>query len=159
VDARDRLHEGAVHRELVHPVGERRGARAELADEVGVAEHPVLEADAGLSRLSGPGPQHQPRKVDLPPVRGRVRAVIEAELALIAEVDHFLDVGRRQLVDVAVDRLDVDPIEQHLERRTQRQTPPAPAANVINPPQLLIDRSQIPELRTLDIERRHDRCL
>src|SRR5262249_20228403 len=155
VDARDRLHESAVYRELVHPVGERRGERPELADEVGVAEHPVLEAEAGLARVGGPGPQHQPRKVDLPAVRGRVRAVIEAELALIAEIDHFLDVGRRQLVDVAVDRLHVHAIEQHLERRTQRQAPPAPAANVIDPPQLLVDRTKIPELRPPDIERRH----
>src|SRR5207249_5611038 len=89
-------------------------------------------------------------------VRRRVRAVIEAELALIAEIDHFLDVGGRELVDIAVDRLHVHAVEQHLERRTQRQAPPAPPTNVIAPPQLLINRSQIPKLRTLDIERSHD---
>jgi hypothetical protein len=81
--------------------------------------------------------------------------VIEAELALVAEVDDFLHVGARQLVDVAVDRLDVHPVEEHLERRTQRQTPPTPAADVVDPPQLLINRGKVPELRLPDVERSH----
>src|SRR4029453_1708012 len=159
VDADDGLHEGTMHAELVHPVGQRGGEAAELADEVGVAEHPILQADPGLARLRGARAQHQPRKVDLPPVRRRVRTVIETELALIAEIDHFLDVAGRQFVDVAVARLDVHPIEQHLERRTQRQTPPTPTTNVINPPQLPIDLPQIPKLRLPKIQRRTSHAL
>ena len=92
----------------------------ELADQIGVAERAILQTHPALPSLSGAGAQHQPRKVDLPPVRRRVRAVIEAELALITEIDDFLDVRRGQLVDVAVDSLHVHAIEQHLERRTQR---------------------------------------
>ncbi len=157
VDAYDGLHEGSVHAQLVHPVRQGRGEASELADEVRVTEHPVLKADAALTRLGGPGSQHQPRKVDLPPVRRRVRAVVEAELALVAEIDHFLDVARRKLVDVAVDRLDVHAVEEHLERRAERQAPPAPATDVVNPPQLLINRGQIPKLRALDIQRSHER--
>src|SRR5207302_6158594 len=68
--------------------------------------------------------------------------------------DDFLHVRRRQLLDVPVDRLDVDPIEQYLERRTQRQTPPAPITDVVHPPQLPIDRRRVPELRLPKIERR-----
>ena len=41
-----------------------------------------------------PRPQHQPRKIHRPPMRRRVRAMVEAELALITEIDHFLDVAR-----------------------------------------------------------------
>ena len=55
MDARDGLHEGAVHGELVHPVGEGRRQRAELTDQIRAAEHPILQADAALAYLSGPG--------------------------------------------------------------------------------------------------------
>src|SRR5207237_6421991 len=77
VDTHDPLHEGAVHAELVEPVGEWRAERAELADQRGVAEHSVLQADARAPRLGGPRAQHQPREVHGPAVRGRVRAVVE----------------------------------------------------------------------------------
>ena len=161
MDAGHRLHEGPVHGQLVHPVGQRCREAAELADQVGVAQHPVLQRDAATARLGRPGPQHQPGKVDGPPVRRRVRAVVVAELALVAEVDHFLDVRRRQLVDVTVDSLPVQPIEHHLERRTQRQAPPTPPTDVVHPPQLPLDLPQIPKLRPPQIERRivrHGRC-
>jgi len=78
---------------------------------------------------------------------------------VIAEIDHFLHVGRGKLLDVAVDRVDVHPIEEHLERRAERQAPPTAAADVIDPPQLPVDRGEIPELRTPDIERSHARTV
>jgi hypothetical protein len=33
--------------------------------------------------------------------------VVEAELALVAEIDHFLHIRRWQLLDVAVHRVDI----------------------------------------------------
>src|SRR5438093_3913628 len=155
MDARDRLHERAMRAQLVHPVRQRGAEAPEPADQVRVAEQAVLQRDAAPPRLGRAGSEHEAREVDLPPVGRRVRTVIEAELALIAEIDDFLYVRRRQLLHVAVDRLDVYPVEQHLERRTQRQTPATPAADVINPPQLPINRPEIPELRVPDIERSH----
>jgi hypothetical protein len=47
-------------------------------------------------------------------------AVVEAELALVAEVDDFLDVGDGRLLDVPVDRVGVEAIEHHLERGAER---------------------------------------
>jgi hypothetical protein len=80
--------------------------------------------------------------------------VVVAELALVAEIDDFLEIRLRQLVDVAIDRLDVDAVEQHLERRTQRQAPPAPRAHVEDAPHLLVDLPEVPELGPGKIERR-----
>jgi hypothetical protein len=155
VDAQQRLHERAVHGQLVHPVRQRRAQPPEPADEVGAAQEAVLQTHAGLTRLRRARPQHQPGKVDFPAVRRRVRTVVEAELALIAEIDDFLDVRRRQLVHVAVDRLDVHPVEQHLERRTQRQAPPAATADVVHTPHLPVNRPEIPKLRLPKIQTRH----
>ena len=154
MDAGDRLHERPVNGQLVHPVRQRGREAAELPHQVGVAEHPVLQRHAAAPRVHRSRPQHQPWKIDRPAMRRRIRAVVVAELALVAEVDDFLHVGRRQLLDVPVDRLDVDPAEHHLERRTQRQTPPTPIADVVHPPQLGIDRRRLPKLRQLHIERR-----
>ena len=156
VDPRHRLHEGAVHRQLVQPVHEGRGQAPELPDELGVAEHPVLERHALLPRLGGAGAQHEPREVDLPSVRRRVGAVVVAALALVAEVHDFLDVARGQLLDVAVHGVHVEPVEQHLERRAERQTPPAAAADVVDPPQLTVDAAELPELRRFQVAGRHD---
>src|SRR5438876_4839166 len=156
VDTRYRLHERAMHTELVHPVRQGCAEAPEPADEVRVAEKSVLKRDAVLPRLGGAGAQHEPREVDLPAVRRCIRAVIETELALVAEVDDFLDVRCGQLFHVAVDGVDIHPIEQHFERRAERQTPPTAAAYVIDPPQLLVDGAELPELRILDIETRHD---
>src|SRR5262245_56288745 len=122
MDAGYRLHERAMHAELVHPVGQRRNETPQAADQVDVAEQAVLKRHAVAPRLRGAGPEHETREIYLPAVGRRVRTVIEAKLALIAEVDDFLHVGALQLVDIAVDRLDVHPVEEHLERRTQRQT-------------------------------------
>jgi hypothetical protein len=81
--------------------------------------------------------------------------VVETELALIAEVPDVLDVGGRQLLDVTVDRLHVEPVEQDLERWTERQTATTPATDVIDPAKLLIDLPRLPELRHPKIQRPH----
>jgi hypothetical protein len=85
--------------------------------------------------------------------------MVEAQLALIAKVHDLLHINRRQLLHVPIHRLDIQPIKHHLERRTQRQTPPTPPTYVIDPPQLRIDLSQIPKLRLSQIQRRTSHAL
>jgi hypothetical protein len=156
VDPDHGLHQRAVRAELVHPVRQRRGEAPELSDEVGVPEHPILEAHAGRPRVRRARPQHEPWKIDRPPMRGRIGAMVEAELALVAEVDDFLDVSMRQLLDIAVHAVDVDSIEHDFERRTQRQTPPTPVTDVVDAPQLPVDVAAVPKLGCPDIKRIHD---
>jgi hypothetical protein len=134
VDASDHLEEGAMHRDLVHPVGQGRGEASELADEIRVPEEAVLAGDTVLPGLRGTRAQHEARKIHLPAVRRRVRAVVEAELALVAEVDDLLQVGPGQPVRLPVHRLHVEPVEHDLERRAQRQAPPTAVADVIHAP-------------------------
>ena len=147
VNADHRLQERAMRGDLVHPVRKRRGQTAELADEVGVPEHPVLHAHPALgARFRRARTQHQAWKIHGPAMRRRVGAVVVAELALVTEIDDFLDVGRRQLLHVAVDRVDVDSIEHHLEGRTERQASPTSVADVVDAPELAVDVAAVPEL-------------
>jgi hypothetical protein len=141
-----------MHRELRHPVGERRGEAAHPPDQVGVAEKAILEADAVDASLGRSRAEHEAWKVDLPAMRWRVWTVVIAELALIAEVDDRLQVGGREFVDVAVDGLGVDPIEHDLERGAEWQTAPAAAADVVDTTQLDVEFSRLPEVRRPDIE-------
>src|SRR5207249_538228 len=55
----------------------------------------------------------------------------------------------------AVDGVHVQPVEENLERRAERQAATAAAADVVDAPQLLVDRAAIPELRRLQIESAH----
>jgi len=79
--------------------------------------------------------------------------VVEAELALVTQVHDLAGVGGRKLLDVAVDRLDVEAVEQHLEGRTERQAPPTARADVVDAAKLGIDLRRIPERRRVDVER------
>src|SRR5204862_2220800 len=115
VDAGHRLQQRAVHGELVHPVRQRRREASELPDEVRVAEHPVLKCHAGRAGIGRARAQQQAREVDGPAMRRGIGAVVVTEFALVTEIDDFLDVRGRQLLDVAIDGVDVDPIEQDLE--------------------------------------------
>jgi hypothetical protein len=80
--------------------------------------------------------------------------MVETELALITEIDHFLHIRLRQLLHIPIDRIHIQSIKQHPERRTQRQTPPTPTTDVIDPSELGIDLSKVPELRLCKIKRR-----
>ena len=63
MDAHHRLHERAVQRQLVHPVRERRREASQLADEIGIAENPILQRVlTGLKRVSKPGRRIYARK-------------------------------------------------------------------------------------------------
>jgi hypothetical protein len=124
----------------VHQRGDRGGAGAHAVD---VAQEPVLPCDALGARPRGLGTQHQPREVDVEPVRRRVRAVVETELALPAEVDDAPVVGRRDLRDVAL--VLVHLLEHEVERRAQAVAPPAAVADLGDARQLLLDRRGVEE--------------
>src|SRR4026209_406914 len=134
------------------PIPTRGGGAADAPAQVGVSEEAILQGHALRPGVRGARPQHQARKVHRPAVRRGVRAVVEAELALVAEVDDLLDVGRGELLHVAVHRVHVQAIEHHLERRAERQTAPAACADVVDPAQLRVDAVELPELRRADIE-------
>ena len=152
VDPDRRLHQAAVDLEARDPVRQGRRRAPELADQLGVAEKAILQRHALLPGRRGPRAQHEAREIDLPPVRRRVRAMVVAELALIAEVDDFLDVGGRQLLDVAVHGIRVEPVEHHLERRAQRQAAPAARADVVDAAQLRVHLVELPEIRLPNVE-------
>src|SRR2546426_845423 len=82
--------------------------------------------------------------------------MVEAELALVAEVDDLLEVARRQLLDIAVDGVHVQPVEEDLERRAEREAAAAAAADVVDAPELRVDRRSVPELRRSEVQRAHD---
>jgi len=79
--------------------------------------------------------------------------VVEAELALIAEVHDPPGGARPQLLGVPVDFLDVESLEQLGEGRAEVITPPAAGADVEDPPEVRIDLARVPELRRANIER------
>src|SRR5262249_29175915 len=95
---------------------------------------------------------------DLPAGGRRVRAVVVAELALVAEGHDLLDVGGGELVDVAVDGGRVEAVEHHLEGRAQGQAAPAPRARVVDASQLLVELVELPEIGLPDVES-HGRAL
>jgi len=146
VDAHDGLHQRALWRQRGRPVGYGRGQAPEAPDQLGVSEEAILERYTLLPGFGRARAEHEPRKVDLPAVRRRVRAVVVAELALVAEVYDLLDVLGRELLDVPVHRVDVEAVEQHLEGRTQRQAAPAAAADVVHAAKLRVHGVELPEL-------------
>src|SRR4029450_5929021 len=79
--------------------------------------------------------------------------VVEAELALVAEVHDLFEVGRQQLLHVSVHRVDIQAIEHHLERRAERQAAPTARVHVIHPAQLGVDAIELPEVRRANIAR------
>src|SRR5439155_13908384 len=112
--------------------------RAEFADPVGPDEQPVPPAGFPLLRLKLLPPNHEPREVDLILVRGRVRAMVIAQLAVVALVGDLLEVARRQLAQVAV--AGVNSLEQRVEGRAEVETAAASIADLKNPQRLLDDR-------------------
>jgi len=144
--------ERAVGGERVGPVDERRRQGTETPHEVGVAEEPVLERDPAASRLGRPRPQHEPREIHLPAVRRGVRAVVVAELALIAKIHHPLEGPGRKLLGVAVHLLGIEAHEQILERGTERDAAAAAVADIVDPAELLLHLGKLPERLRAHVE-------
>src|SRR5262249_9048413 len=140
VDAEDLLEEGPVGAERAEPVRERRHGRAEAPDQLRVPEDPVPAREAAtLVGLDGAGPQPEPGEVDGPAMGRRVGTVVEAELALVAEVYHSPNGVGRERLGVAIDVLAVEGGHQVPERRAERQAAAAAATDVVDAPELPVD--------------------
>jgi hypothetical protein len=74
-------------------------------------------------------------------MRWRIGAIVETELAVVALIDHLMMVGRRELPDVTC--IDVDTIEQGIERRAQIETAAAAVADVIDPQRFFVQLLRI----------------
>src|SRR5207247_10430571 len=103
MNADDPVQDPAKPRLGVGPVRERGQERAEFADPVGPDEQPVPPAGFPLLRLELLPPDHEPREIDLVLMRGGVRAMVVAELAVVALIGDLLKVAGCQLAQVAVD--------------------------------------------------------
>jgi len=86
----------------------------------------------------------------------KFRTSFSSIFSLVAEVHDLLYVLGRQLLDVPVHGLGVEPVEHHLEGRTERKAAPAPAADVVDAAKLGVDGIQLPEIRLSDIEGHSD---
>ena len=78
--------------------------------------------------------------------------MVVAELALVAEIHHLFHVPGGKLLHIAVHRVDIEPVEQHLEGRTEGEAPTAAAADVVDAAKLAVDGIQLPEIGLPDIE-------
>ena len=102
VDADGLLHQHAAYGAVLDGVGQGGDRGHHGTDGVGGPEEAVLQRDpfiAGLDRL---GPEHEAREVHRELVRGDVGADREAELAVVAEVDHPLEVAWGEAIDRVV---------------------------------------------------------
>jgi len=125
----------------VGEVHERRCERADSAEQIGARRQLARERDALALRPRDLLAPHQRRKVDVPLVRRRVGAVVEAEPAVEAElVDRIEARGgdARHLVGRRVDEL-----EELRKRRAQRQAAPALVAHLSDPVQLAVERTGV----------------
>jgi hypothetical protein len=143
LDAERLLEQGAAGPRGVGPVGQRRGGRAERSQRVRAAQPSVLPAHAFSRRPRRLGPQHQAREIDVEAVRRGVGAVVEAQLALPAEVDDAPVVGGGDLRDVPLRR--VDPLEHEIEARAEAVAPAAPIADPGDARELLLDGRGVEE--------------
>jgi hypothetical protein len=79
--------------------------------------------------------------------------MVVAELALVAEIHHFLHVGGGKLLHVPIHRVDVQAVEHHLERRAEQHAAPAAGTDVVDAAELPVHRILLPEIRLPDVER------
>src|SRR3990172_2314946 len=152
MNAGDRLQKRAVDRQLIRPVREGRAETSHLAHEVRVSQHAILKTDPVRLRFRVSAPQHESRKINRPPVRGRVWAVVVAELALVAEIHRALEISIPELLGVAVDRFLIERREQIVERGAEIEAAPAAVADVEHPLQLGADLLKVPKLFRANIQ-------
>src|SRR2546427_12664080 len=138
MNADDPVQDPAKPRLRAGPVCERGHQRAEFADPVGPYDEPVPPAGFPLLRLELLPPDHEPREIDLVLMRGGVRAMVVAELAVVALIGDLLKVVRRQLAQVAV--AGVNSLEERVKGRTEIKTPPTTVADFKDAQGLLDDR-------------------
>ena len=137
MNADDPVQDPAKPRLGVGPVRERCQERAEFADPVGPDEQPVPPAGFPLLRLELLPPDHEPREIDLVLMRGGVRAMVVAELAVVALIGDLLKVARCQLAQVAV--AGVNSLEERVKGRTEIKAPPTTVADLKDAQGLLDD--------------------
>ncbi|MCY1535697.1 hypothetical protein D9M68_711120 [compost metagenome] len=126
------FHDAAHGLGLVHRVGHLHhdGNARELAVHVGGGQETLGQLDLTLLELDGLGAQHGVRKVQVPFVRRRVRALGHvAEVAHVALVDHLPVVGLGDAVHL-LGRTLVDQIEQGGKGAAQTHAAPATVADV-----------------------------
>jgi hypothetical protein len=75
-------------------------------------------------------PEHEPREVDLPAMRRRIRTVIEAKLALITEIGDAFQISGIQFFRFAVNLVAIQPLKEVVERGTQIVATPTPITDI-----------------------------
>ena len=103
-DADGPVHQHPVERVVRGGVGERRDPRHHAADQIGRSEEAFARRDPLFLRPDQLRPQHQLGEVDCEFVGRHVRTLGEAELALVAELDHPVLVLVVQEVDGVLGR-------------------------------------------------------
>jgi len=71
--------------------------------------------------------------------------VIETELAIVAFVDDPVVIGRHQLGHITL--VDVDPVQQSIERGAEVEASPAPVADLIDPEGFFLEMSGVCRLK------------
>lgn len=71
--------------------------------------------------------------------------MIEAELALEAQIRHIPQVRSAEFFRVAIDLRPVEPGKQIAEGRTETKAAPTPVADVRDAPELVFDRGLVPK--------------
>ncbi len=145
-DAEGLLQRPARERQRVHEVRDRRDRPREAAEGVGAREQTLAKGQARLLHPDVSRLQDEVRDVHRPAVRRDVRAMRDAELALVAEVHEVVEDLLRQLLRLAVHLRDVQPLEEHVEGRAQREAAPAAVADVGDARQLGRERWSVDDL-------------
>src|SRR5262249_18711248 len=149
IDPEPPLHQDAQQTVAVRPVGEGGHEGPETSEQLRIAEQSLAQRNALARGARDALPQHQPGKVDRPPMGRRVRTVRVAELTGEAEIDD-MPVFRRSERRLAVVLL-VDDVEQVRERRAEVVAAPAAGADVVDPLRLGGHGRRITKLRGPDL--------
>jgi hypothetical protein len=154
------LHQAAREGGAVHSVDHvhHDGDAGKLAVQVGGGQELLRRLDGALLVLDGLGAQHQVRKVQLPGVRRRVRALGHvAQVAQVALVHHLGVVGLGHAVHFTVGR-GVHQIEEIGKALAQAHAAAAAVADVEDPLHLGQGLALVVEIRVLPVDGMAGRC-
>src|SRR5262249_9684193 len=132
-----RFHQPTEKPEAHNPIGDRGPQTPEGADHVRLDQQPIAPAYSPRHGKMLFPRNHQPRKIECVLMRGRIGAVVETELTVIALIHDLMMVGWRKLGDVTL--IPVDAVEQRVERRTQIEAAPAAIADFIDALRVLLE--------------------
>jgi hypothetical protein len=115
VNPKDLFHDPTVEWISVGPICERSEKTPNAPNQICLAQEAILQGLALQFHSDRLRPQHESRKIHFPPVRGGVGTVVEAQLALVAEIRDTSQVRGSELFRFPVHRLLVETAEEIIE--------------------------------------------